>query len=127
LSLGETVTLTVMHRGGLALPDLDAARRLVRLGYKPKEMGRKTTPHSETQRVYLRNRGIRDIDHYRQIVGDPLSVGPIHQYVPGQSLLMQRTVRAKTGVVYYFILDTAIGCREDFLEIMLKEKRITIR
>lgn len=124
--LGEIINLTILPGAGIAFADFDATRRLTKMGFELKKPGRKWTTKSRVQREFLNDRGIRDMGHYRVIVKDPLSVGPIHWYDPGQTLLMQRTVTRKKQKVFYLILDTAIGAQEEFIEELLSEKRIRI-
>lgn len=129
MPVAERITVTVSGRNGLALTNLDATRRLRELGYR-RVLGRsaRTSPRSMTQQEYLKGYPmVRDLDHYRQLVSDERSKGPMVQYDSGATLLMERTEAPKTGRVWYLVLDTAIGARPEFLQELRSKRAITIK
>lgn len=125
----EQITITVSGRNGLALINLDATNRLRELGYqRNKGKGARSSPHHLTQQEFLKSYTlIRDLDHYRQLVSDERSQGPLVQYRPGSTLLMQRTEAPKTRKVWYLVLDTAIGATPRFLEELRSRRSIRIK
>lgn len=125
----ERITVTVSARNGLALINLDATRRLGELGYRRiKGRGLVTSPHDLTQQEFLNGYpAIRDLDHYRQLVADDRSAGPLVQYPPRASLLMERAEMPKSKRVWYVVLDTAIGATPKFLAELRVKRSITIK
>lgn len=124
----ERITVKVSGRNGLALLNLDAASRLRELGYRRnKGNGFRSSPHRMTQLEFLKGYPqIRDLDHYRQLVSDERSKGPLVQYEPGSTLLMERTEALKSKKVWYLVLDTAIGATPRFLEDLRSRRSVTI-
>lgn len=125
----EHITVQVSRRGGLALINLDATRRLRALGFKrnTKTRGVRRSPHSRTQQEFLAGYPqIRDLDHYRQIVGDERSRGPLVTYEPGATLLMERTETQKSKRIWYVVLDTAIGATPEFLDDLQSRRSIKV-
>lgn len=125
----ERITVTVSGRNGLALVNLDATRRLSELGYRRhKGKGARQSPHELTQQEFLKGYVlIRDLAHYRRLVSDDRSPGPLVQYRPGTTLLMERTETPKTRKVWYLVLDTAIGATPRFLAELKSKRSITIK
>jgi len=125
--LGETIQVTVLSHG-VAFVNTDAARRLREVGVIRKGTGKITNyPLSKLQALYLKGfPQIRDLDHYRELVGDPRSPGLMFHFTHGQTVTMVRHERGKKKVLWYAVLDTAIGCRADFLEEMQKLGRLRI-
>lgn len=127
--IAERIRVKVSNRNGLALVNLDATRRLRELGYRPRKgQGARTSPSHLTQQEALKAYPmIRDVDHYRHLVSDERSNGPLVQYEPGSILLMEKTEAPKSGKVWYLVLDTAIGASPKFLEELRSKRSISVR
>jgi hypothetical protein len=125
--LGETIQVTVLSNG-VAFVNTDAVRRLKEIGIVRKGTGLITNyPLSKLQHNYLKGfPQIRDLDHYRELVSDPRSPGPMFHFTYGKSVVMEYVERGRKKVPWYVILDTAIGCHAAFLEEMQKSGRLGI-
>lgn len=115
----EQITVKVAGHNGLALINTDAVRRLQELGFKRRK-GKsrvRSSPHSRTQIDFLSGYPqIRGLEHYRQLISDERSDGPLVTYGRGAILLMERTETPKSKKIWYLVLDTAIGARPEFLD-----------
>jgi hypothetical protein len=124
----EQIVVTVSGRNGVALINLDTTRRLRALGFRRnKGAGLRSAPHSQTQAEYLKGYpAIRDLAHLRHLIDDDRSEGCLITYKRGDSLLMERNDTAKSGKVWYLVLDTAIGASPKFLSELKQRGAITI-
>jgi hypothetical protein len=125
--LPEKLSLTVLPGKGIAFHDYDARRRLRELGFKQRTTSRRTSRRSTIVREVLESYNINSLDRYRELVGDERSPGPVRCYEPGATVLMERTVKPETPSIHYLILDTAIGCREAFLNEIISERLVRVQ
>lgn len=128
MELAEQIRVTINGPNGLAMPNYEALRRLRSLGVKRRPgRGTRSTTKSKVQAEFLAGYpAIRNLAHYRELVSDERSEGPMVWYVPGTVLLMERTEHPKSKRVYYVVLDTAIGSRPAFLKELAQRKSITV-
>lgn len=128
MDLAERIEVSIIGSMGVAFPNRDATRRLHQLGFKPTgKGGTKRSTRTKVQADFLKGYpGIRDLAHYRELVSDERSEGPMVWFNPGQTLLMERTEHPKSKRVWYLVLDTAIGARPEFLHELRAAKSITI-
>lgn len=108
---------------GMGLVNSDATRRLSALGFKRKGSGKiKQVGLSRMQADYLKGYPqIRDLDHYRELLGEPRSKGPIHIFTRGEKVLVERMEYPKSQKEYYVVLDTAIRGDVSFIEALVKQ------
>lgn len=128
MDLAERIEVRLIGGIGVAFPNLDATRRLREMGFRRRTgRGTRRSTRNKVQADFLAGYiGIRDVAHYRQLVEDERSEGPMVWFNPGTKLLMERTEHPKSKRVWYLVLDTAIGAQPDFLEELQRAKSITI-
>lgn len=131
----ETIQITILDGGGICLQNGDELKRLREVGVlraKAPTKGkiqrvRKGTGNQEILEMWRKSKGIQNLEHYRRIVGNPRTDGPIHRFDQGMTLTMERCPHPnEPEVFWYVILDTAIGAAVPFIDLLLKRNRVRI-
>lgn len=131
----DALTITILDGGGVCLQNGDELKRLQAAGILRAKAPKKTTVHrarnnKESQAFILgqlKRKGVRDLNHYRQIVGNPRTDGLLHRFKQGAVLLMDRCPHPnQPEIAWYVVLDTAIGASVAFLSELERRRRIRI-
>src|SRR5689334_15969156 len=104
MAFAETIRLTVLPGRGIAFHDYEARRRLREMGFKQKRNTRNTSRRSTIVREVLQSYNIASLEQYRHIIGNERCPGPVRWFEPGETILMERTIKPKTESVHYLVL-----------------------
>lgn len=127
----ETIVLTVLSPG-VHFQNGDEVRRLYDIGAIKQSFGRKarvgSLPKRAIQEHVFKRLKIRDLAHYRELVGNPRSSGLTLEFKRGSVLTMQRASHPcrSDEFSWYVILDTAIGGSAAFIESLAKQGSLRI-
>ncbi len=127
----ETIRVTILSKG-VAFVNGDGLKRLLEVGALRPKLAAKgkvaSRRHSELQ-AYMLNRwpGVRDLAHYRDLVGDPRSEGPMHSFQQGTVLTMERNADPRNSEIpFYVVLDTSIGGSAVFITKLAQARRVRV-
>jgi len=124
----------VQSTGGVALhfADGDAVQLLQARGIPPKrtDSGEGVTlgASENVTEFWFRLKGIRDLAHYRQLVSDERSNGPIHEFPPGAVFTLCRVPSpvSRKHSDWLVIVDTAIGASMKWFENLRDQGELTM-
>lgn len=125
----EVLTLKILDGGGICFQNGDDLRRLREIGFlKPRKKDTakvKRSPSRATQEEMFRLFKVRDVEHYRSLVGNPRSNGLLVRFKPGDVLKMERVEHPLLdGADWFVVLDTAIGGSRAFIEELTRRNRV---
>lgn len=131
----ETIEVTILDGGGVCFQNGDELKRLQEAGIlRAKAPKTSTIRRAEGGNANsyilerLKLKGVRDLEHYRKIVGNPRTNGLMHRFKSGMTLTMEKCPHPnEPEVFWYVILDTAIGGSVPFIEALQGRGRLQIR